>query len=177
MDNETTLGPPPSRWLRDPALAFTWALISKYPDLWDSDLDIALLIGSEAPEGKDALDAITASVANCEDAAKASRQRAQQLLERAQRLEAGAESLRAALPELLDLLHIRKIDTPSGQLSLREAQPKVIITDPSSLPEQYVRTAIIRTPDKPSIRNALKAGEDVPGATLGNPGRIIQLKV
>lgn len=58
-----------------------------------------------------------------------------------------------------------KIETHT--VSLADGKRGVVITDPSAIPPQFMCAP---QPDKAAIGKALRAGEQVPGAALGNGG-------
>ena len=55
---------------------------------------------------------------------------------------------------------------PSGKISFRNSPGAVVIGEGVELDEKWISTTILRDPDKPAIRAALKAGEVIPGVTL-----------
>jgi hypothetical protein len=88
------------------------------------------------------------------------------LRERKSRLELKAERLRRMVMFALQELGLKKLDAPDMSVSLRDGPPGVEITDASILPDRYVRIKV--EPDKAAIREALKDGEEIPGACLKN---------
>ncbi len=59
------------------------------------------------------------------------------------------------------------IDLIEGELSkTRIMETESVEADTAKLPEQYRRTKITIEPDKAAIKKALKAGEEIEGATL-----------
>lgn len=75
------------------------------------------------------------------------------------------DRLRERLAWAMEAADIRKVASPHGNLILGESVT-VEITGP--VPERYMRPPkpADPTPDKTAIKNAIKAGEDVPGAKL-----------
>lgn len=58
---------------------------------------------------------------------------------------------------------IKKIETPVGNLTLRKTE-SVEIT--GELPSVFIKTKVTETPDKKAIKEALKKGEKIEGASL-----------
>lgn len=69
----------------------------------------------------------------------------------------------------------KHVHTANHFLSTRKNPPTVIIDDSKKLPVDYVEEKIDYRPVKKRIREALKAGKQVPGAHLkGNRGTVIK---
>jgi len=66
----------------------------------------------------------------------------------------------------LDNMKIKSIMTSRGELKTKKNPPSVVIDDVHALPREYVSTEIDLVPNKVAIKNAIKAGEEVPGAHL-----------
>ena len=84
------------------------------------------------------------------------------LEEREKASEKKADSLSRYLQTMLDG---QKFKTAKCAVSYRKTQA-VQITDESLLPKEYLRFKTTSAPDKTAIKDAIKAGKDVPGATL-----------
>lgn len=66
---------------------------------------------------------------------------------------------------LYENLNGEKVNSPRVKVSYRKTQ-SIDITDLSAIPDSYIRTKTITEPDKVAIKDAYKAGEEVPGAKL-----------
>lgn len=106
--------------------------------------------------------------------AKATGEVINELRERKARLEGRAEKSRRIVQWALEELGLSKLDCPDMSVSLRAAAPGVEIVDLSQLPERYVRLKV--EPDKAAIREALKQGEEIPGALLKNAGNSLTIR-
>lgn len=82
--------------------------------------------------------------------------------------------LTEATSEVLQACGIERIDGVQAVISFRRSE-QTIIDDESELPDEYTTTKITVTPDKTKIKNAIKAGQAVPGARLIEK-RNIQIK-
>ena len=94
------------------------------------------------------------------------REAATRMGQRLQRAEARAAALEAALLGALDALRLPGIHCPEYRVRRRPSLPAVVVEDPTTVPPQYLRTQSAQLPDKPAIRAALEAGQDVPGCRL-----------
>jgi len=70
----------------------------------------------------------------------------------------------------------KRIELDIATVSLSKSPPKVIPTDESEIPARFWRQADPEI-DKKAIAKALKAGEEVPGATLGNAPATVSIKM
>jgi hypothetical protein len=85
---------------------------------------------------------------------------------RMQRLDSAADRLRKYLLGELTLAGMTTVSDPRIQLKIRKNPPRVAILSEDALPPQWWRTRTIQEPDKTEIKNALKAGQEIPGAAL-----------
>ena len=88
----------------------------------------------------------------------------EKLVSRENRHRDAATKIKNAVLAIMQETGRKKIVRPDMTISIGIAAPKVIITDVGALPHWATRP----TPRKQDIRDVLKAGEDVPGAALGN---------
>ena len=79
-----------------------------------------------------------------------------------------ADGLRSYLLDNMIRMQIEKIDCPMFSISIRSNPPSVDVFDPLQLPISYMVSPLPPPdrPDKTLIKEALKAGKDVPGARL-----------
>ena len=88
----------------------------------------------------------------------------ERLNKRRKAMENKANRLKDYLIATCDGEHFRGI---RADVSFKVTHP-VEITDAAALPAQYIRTKTITEPNKVDIGKALKAGQTVPGAKLGD---------
>ena len=86
------------------------------------------------------------------------------LKERRQAVERKAERMRGYVLASMTSDPI-EVDTPRCRVTVRKPSQIVVITDEAKLPRDMLR--IKTEPDKTAIKNAIKHGEDVPGARIG----------
>ena len=102
---------------------------------------------------------------------------ANDMAERRKRFEAGVDTARTALATFMDAVSLTKIERPEATISLRPASQSVVYAADfiaESLPEELRRWRC--EPDKPAVKAALDAGEEVPGATLSNGGTTLTVR-
>jgi hypothetical protein len=75
------------------------------------------------------------------------------------------DRLKSNLSEAMQLFGILEIKTPLLKINFRKSEA-VEITDAESLPPAYLRTKTVTEPDKTAIKDAIKAGAEIPGAQL-----------
>jgi hypothetical protein len=83
-------------------------------------------------------------------------------------LENRAEGLRRYLLGSLQYAGISKVECPYFKIAVQDNPPAVDVFEPALLPSEYMRQPEPPppAPDKAAIKDALKAGKDVPGARL-----------
>jgi hypothetical protein len=97
---------------------------------------------------------------------------------RRKRYEEAVKSARGALARFMDETGLTKIERPEATLSMRQGSPSVIYPvdlDPETLPEKFRRWTC--EADKAAIKEAMMAGEDVPGLVLSNGGTSLAVRV
>jgi Siphovirus Gp157 len=76
------------------------------------------------------------------------------------------EAMRELILRLMEAAGTPKLELPTGTLYTSRGRPSVKITDEGAIPDIYMR--IKKIPDKTMIKEALTAGNVVPGAHLSN---------
>lgn len=115
---------------------------------------------------------VAAFVRNLEASAAAIREAEKQMAERRQAIEKRAARIREYLLTNMQASGISKIESPWFVLAVRDNPEAVAIEDEAALPAEYVLVKEVRSPDKAAIKDALKAGQDVPGCRLVRGQRI-----
>lgn len=113
-------------------------------------------------------EAVAAVARNMESFAEQIKKAEAAMAQRRAALENRAKRLRAYLQENLERAGVHKIESPWFTLAIKKNPPAVEIYDPSAIPDTFKRVPPIPMPepDKTAIKDALKAGTDVPGARL-----------
>ena len=76
-----------------------------------------------------------------------------------------AERLKNTISDAMNLYEVEKIETPLIKLSFRNSE-SVEITNESQLDACFIVTKTVSTPDKKAIKDAIKSGVFVEGATI-----------
>jgi len=84
--------------------------------------------------------------------------------QRLKRLDTRASRIRDTMRRMLETLGLKSVERPlyTATLSYRR---NPVVTDTTELPEAFMR----HSPDMRMIGDMLRKGQEVPGATLGNP--------
>jgi hypothetical protein len=88
---------------------------------------------------------------------------------RKERLQQRVEHMRAALAVAMEQAGRKKIEHQAVTLSLRPTAPSVQVIDEASIPSKFWKPSEPKL-DKVAVKEALKAKENVPGATMSNGG-------
>lgn len=75
------------------------------------------------------------------------------------------ERLKGSLSDAMQLFDIDKIETPTLKISFRKSE-SVFIENPELLDKNYVTVVRTESPNKVSIKDAIKRGETVVGAVI-----------
>jgi hypothetical protein len=99
-----------------------------------------------------------------------------ELSARKDRIEKRIAMRRVAILAAMASGEIKTIETPAGTISRKAVPPAVLILEEASIPAEFWKPADPRL-DKKAVADALKAGREVPGATMSNGSETIQIKV
>ena len=96
------------------------------------------------------------------------------MLARAERIRRRADSIRSYLLFQLEFAQVTRIECPYFTIAVRRNPASVVIDDEKALPPRFLVQfePPAPRPDKAAIREAIKAGEDVPGARLIQSDRL-----
>lgn len=97
------------------------------------------------------------------------------IADRKARILRRADIRRALIASALEIVELKKLETPAGTISVRAVAPKAIINDESAIPSEYFETPPPKL-NKSEVTNALKDGRDIPGATLSNGSITIAIR-
>src|SRR5262249_1723168 len=100
---------------------------------------------------------------------------------RKERLETGAETIRAAVAQAMQEAGMPKLTAPDMTVSFRAGKAPLVIegdADQSTAEahKDFVRVKIAYAWDREAIRHALEHGETLPFARLGNPMPTLTLR-
>lgn len=137
-----------------------------------ADLDLPPEVVSDTLEGlsgelETKAQSVAYMVRSIEADASAMKEWAKTATERAKAAEARATALREYLARCMDATGIEKIEGAGVKLSFRKSSA-VQIDGPDLIPAEYMRQPETPppAPDKKAIADAIKAGKEVPGASI-----------
>ncbi len=107
--------------------------------------------------------------------ASALRSRMADMQERLSRFEERARKKRELVTSTMERADIRKITEADFTVSLRPTSPPLVLVDENEIPEDFWKPQPAKL-DRQGLIAALKAGRDVPGATLGNTALTISVR-
>lgn len=149
------------------------ALLAEYPQLADDEE-----LFRDTLEGNtrfnEIMDRLLQEMRDSETLAEAVSQRIGKQRERLTRLTHRTQFYRGLMHRLLSLTGLRSVVLPEAKISVVNSQDKVIVTDESAIPDAFMK--ITKEPNKTAIKNAIKSGQHIPGATLSNGGTTIQVR-
>lgn len=107
-------------------------------------------------------------IRNMEASADAIKAAEQQMAERRKSIEKRAEYLKDRLKGAMELAKMQKIECPHFAISIAKNPPSVDIYEQGLIPAEFMKTPEPPppAPDKTAIKEAIKAGKEVPGAAL-----------
>jgi hypothetical protein len=146
------------------------ALAERLTDLDLDDQTIADTLEAEAGELEAKATATAMVVRNMEAAAAAMKEAEASIAKRRKAAEARADKLRAYLLDNLHRAGIKRVDHPMLSLAIKGKAASVVILDEAQLPAEFMDQPPppAPKPSKTRIGAAIKAGQEVPGAKLGD---------
>jgi chromosome segregation ATPase len=109
---------------------------------------------------------------NLDAAADAIKEAERRMAVRRKAIEHRAQWLKDYLKRNMEATGITRIDSPWFNLSVQNNPVAVEILDEAALPEAYKTEVVTIKIDKTAIKQALKAGDEVPGAMLTQGTRL-----
>jgi len=137
------------------------------PDLDQDEQALEAQLDDLAGKITQKAEAIAGLVTHLDGMAAMRKAEAQRLRERAASDEKHAARLRAYVLRHMQAIGSERIDTARYTVSIRQNPPAVEILEEMLVPEDYIRTKVIKEVDKRSILEAYKStGELVPGTEV-----------
>lgn len=151
-------------------------LLSQYPDLADDEvLRADMLEGST--DIREILTGLNRTLEDTKALIDGMQGRLEDLAARRARFRQRGEFVRDLMLRILESAQLRKLELPEVTLSTKN-NPQQIIGEPDAetLPDDLVK--VTRAPDRKKIREALIAGQEVPGVILSNapPSLMVRVK-
>lgn len=113
-------------------------------------------------------------IRNMEATAAAIKEAEKQMAERRKRLEARTAYLTERLKTGMEIAGVTELSCPHFAIKVKKNPAGVDIFEPGLIPAEFMRQPepSPAVPDKAAIKEALKAGRDVPGAMLAQGTRL-----
>lgn len=115
---------------------------------------------------EDKADNIAVWIDDLTNAAKRKKAKADEWKESAKEDLKKADSLKHYLIQELNYAGKKKMETDRFLLNTRNNNPSTVIDDEKLIPDTFKTTKVTELVDKTAIKEAIKAGKDVPGAHL-----------
>jgi len=114
------------------------------------------------------------AIKNLEAMADAIKNAEKEMADRRKSIEKRAASLREYTKTCMEIAGVQKIECPHFALSIKKNPGSVEIFEPSLIPASFMRQPEPPPPaaDKKAIAEAIKAGQEVPGAMLAQGTRL-----
>lgn len=111
---------------------------------------------------------------NLEATAAAIKEAEAGMAQRRKAIENRVASLKAYMLNSMQLAGVKKIEGPYLRIGIRDNPPAVDVFDPAQIPAEYMKTPEPPppAPDKPAIKAAIQAGNEIPGARLTRGQRL-----
>ena len=150
------------------------ALRANLCDLIECDEETAVIAIEGETNLNEAIDAAVKMLVDDVAAMKGLNEMIDLLSARKDRIEARIGNMRTALLAALEQAGRKKVEHPAVTLSVRPTQPSVVIVDEALIPSKFFVASDPKL-SKKAVSEALKAKEEVPGATLSNGGSSLML--
>lgn len=116
-------------------------------------------------------------IRNLESTAASIKEAEKQMADRRKAIEKRAAALIERLKTGLEIAGVQKLDCPHFALTIKKNPPSVDVWDERQIPAEFMRTPEpppppAPVPDKAAIKEAIKAGRDVPGAQMAQGTRL-----
>lgn len=148
-------------------------LLDEYPDLVEDEEALA-----DTLEGATDLHSLVAAVCRSAQEDKVSEKALGDyigtLQKRKARLATRAATKKNLVLSVLSDCGLAKVSAPDLTASVRRIAPSPTVADPDSLPDEFVR--IERKPMLSEIRDAWKAGAEIPGVQLDNGSQSLTIR-
>lgn len=150
------------------------AMVARLMETQEDAVAIADTIEAESYPLEVKAQNVAYAVKNLEATAAAIKSAEQEMATRRKAVENRASGLKEYAKTCMEIAGVTKIDCPHFALSIRSNPPSVDVFEPSLIPLKFMKQPEPppAAPDKTAIKEAIKAGEDVPGALLAQGTRL-----
>lgn len=164
---------------RHAALAEEWrrlreALLTAHPDLVDDEDTLSDTLDG-ITGAQDAIRALIRGARRDEASSKALEALIREYAARGAALDRRAARRRETALRLMEAAGIPKVQAPEFTVSTRSVPPRVDIYEEEAIPQEFWTT--VPKLDREKLREAVKAGKEVPGARLTNGSTCLFVRV
>jgi len=160
-------------------MAALYKIANSFASLMNEDLDPELIIDTvEGIEGEfsDKVESLLAIIKNKTSDAKALKAESDNLSARAKAVNNQIEGIKQYIAHSLKTMDKKKITAGLHTVTIRKPVPVLKIADASKLPIELVDIDTVFKPKTADIKNLLKSGEKIEGATLEDGKESILIK-
>jgi len=146
-----------------------------YPELLEDDEAWLATLESET-DFNEILTTIIRRIEDTKALVIGTKDRFEELKARKDRFEHRVETLRELAFKIMQAAELPKLELPEATLSIRKGSPQLIgDADAETLLPQFRRVSV--APDRKAIKDALEAGQTVPGYTLSNASPSLTIRI
>lgn len=149
-------------------------LVTRLMDTQNDQIAIADTIEAEAYPLEVKAQNVAYAARNLEALAEQIKAAEKQMADRRKAIENRAMHIREYIKTSMEIAGVQKIDCPHFSISIKKNPASVDVFEPSLIPAEYMRQPEPPPPaiDKTAIKEAIKAGKEVPGALLAQGTRL-----
>lgn len=149
-------------------------LVDRLMDTQDDQLAIADTIEAEQYPLELKAQQVAYAARNLESLAEQIKAAEKQMADRRKAIENRAMHIREYIKTSMEIAGVEKIECPHFALSIKKNPPSVDVFEPALVPAEYMRQPEPPPPaiDKTAIKEAIKAGKEVPGAKMAQGTRL-----
>lgn len=150
------------------------AMVDRLMDTQEDSQTIADTIEAESYPLEVKAQNVGYAIRNLESLAASIKDAEKQMADRRKVIENRAQNIRDYLQTCMEIAGVTKIECQHFALSIKNNPPSVDIFEPSLIPAEYMKTPEppLPSPDKTAIKEAIKAGKEIPGAMLAQSKRL-----
>jgi hypothetical protein len=149
-------------------LATRESLLESDPSLEHDEAALTEILGPVQGDAEEILARVLRAKVHAEAMAKAADEQADLIVARKRRYLAREEAMKGLAMTIMEVMGKKKVELGDLTASVAKGRLGVHISDVNEVPDIYVEVVTERKPDKATIKSAIEAGHDVPGAALKN---------
>jgi hypothetical protein len=149
-------------------------MVERLMDVYDDQQVIEDTISAESYPLEVKAQNVAYAIKNLEATAAAIKAAEKEMADRRKSIENRAMHIKEYLLTCMQIANVSKIDCPHFALTIKQNPPSVEVFEPGLVPAEFMRKPEPppAAPDKTAIKEAIKAGREVPGAMLAQAVRL-----